>query len=132
MLFNYSVYGLQLQANRRIPGLVSLPHSPRVDVQVSLEMPAWVRPAMKTARTWYASKSIDKRGDPFLRIWELAGGHHFHLVYGDGTEFLVDRLGTQIWATWPDELTLEDTATYLLGPVLGFVLRLRDITCLHA
>src|SRR5262249_22183040 len=28
--------------------------------------------------------------------------------------------------------TLEDTATYLLGPVLGFILRLRGVTCLHA
>ena len=33
---------------------------------------------------------------------------------------------------WPDSSTLEDAATYLLGPVLGFVLRLRGITCLHA
>ncbi|MBA3757231.1 MAG: hypothetical protein H0X02_13890 [Nitrosomonas sp.] len=29
-------------------------------------------------------------------------------------------------------MTLEDTATYLLGPVLGFILRLRGHTCLHA
>jgi hypothetical protein len=29
-------------------------------------------------------------------------------------------------------MTLEDTLTYLLGPVLGMVLRLRGLTCLHA
>jgi hypothetical protein len=29
-------------------------------------------------------------------------------------------------------LTLEDTATYLLGPVMGFVMLLRGIVCLHA
>jgi hypothetical protein len=54
------------------------------------------------------------------------------LLYRDGTQFIVDCQGTQLWATWPDDLTLEDTATYLLGPVLGFVLRLREVTCLHA
>jgi hypothetical protein len=54
------------------------------------------------------------------------------MAYRDGTEFVVDREGTQIWATVPTEATLEDTATYLLGPVLGFVLRLRGTTCLHA
>jgi hypothetical protein len=54
------------------------------------------------------------------------------LAYGDGTRFLVNRRGSEIWATWPDSLTLDDTLTYLLGPVLGFVLRLRGITCLHA
>ena len=31
-----------------------------------------------------------------------------------------------------DTLTVEDASTYLLGPVLGLVLRLRGITCLHA
>jgi len=52
--------------------------------------------------------------------------------YADGTEFHLDRTGTEIWATWPEEATLEDTTTYLLGPILGFVLRLRGTVCLHA
>jgi len=54
------------------------------------------------------------------------------MAYSDGTEFVVNRPGTRVWAAWPDEATLEDTATYLLGPVLGFVLRLRGATCMHA
>ncbi len=29
-------------------------------------------------------------------------------------------------------MTIEDAATYLLGPVLGLFLRLRGVTCLHA
>jgi hypothetical protein len=56
----------------------------------------------------------------------------FHLHYRDGIDFVVDRDGTEIWGTWSDTLTLEDASTYLLGPVLGLVLRLRGITCLHA
>ncbi len=44
----------------------------------------------------------------------------------------MDREGTEVWATWPANLTLEDAATYLLGPVLGLLLRLRGVTCLHA
>jgi hypothetical protein len=53
-------------------------------------------------------------------------------MYADGTEFLVNKPGTHIWATWPPEtLTLEDTATYLLGPVMGFVLLLRGCISLH-
>ena len=31
-----------------------------------------------------------------------------------------------------ENLTIEDMATYLLGPVLGLLLRLRGVTCLHA
>jgi hypothetical protein len=45
---------------------------------------------------------------------------------------VLDKRGTELWAAWPDTLTLEDTATYLLGPVFGFLLRLRGVTCLHA
>ena len=41
-------------------------------------------------------------------------------------------MGTEVWATWPDSLTVDDTATYLLGPVMGFVLLLRGSVCLHA
>jgi hypothetical protein len=64
--------------------------------------------------------------------WKLADGAYFRLLYSDGTEFVVDRSGTRVWANWPEPLTAEDMATYLLGPVLGFVLRLRGVTCLHA
>jgi hypothetical protein len=53
-------------------------------------------------------------------------------LYSDGTEFIVDRSGGDVWARWTGESTLADTATYLLGPILGFVLRLRGVTSLHA
>src|SRR6185437_2076265 len=36
------------------------------------------------------------------------------------------------WAAWREPLTLEDTSTYLLGPVMGFVMLLRGVVCLHA
>lgn len=83
------------------------------------------------ADVWYVSDGHEEPR-PALRVWGLGGGAYFRLLYADGTEFLVDRRGCEVWATWPDSSTLEDTATYLLGPVLGFVLRLRGITCLHA
>ena len=80
----------------------------------------------------YASANRDEHGEPFLTVWSLSGGAMFHLRYRDGIEFVVDRDGTEVWGTWPHTLTVEDASTYLLGPVLGLVLRLRGITCLHA
>jgi len=80
----------------------------------------------------YISPLRDAKGDPSLVVWKVCDGGFFRLRYADGTEFLVDRSGTEVWATWPEPLTLGDTATYLLGPVLGFVLRLRGAVCLHA
>jgi hypothetical protein len=55
-----------------------------------------------------------------------------HLVYFDGMQFWMDRNGTEIWASWPSTSSAEEAATYLLGPVLGLLLRFRGVTCLHA
>jgi hypothetical protein len=67
-----------------------------------------------------------------LIIWKIDAGEGFKLCYSDGTEFMVDRLGTSVSATWPAKATVDDTATYLLGPVMGFVLLLRGLHSLHA
>ena len=69
---------------------------------------------------------------PALQVWKSPAGHYFRLRYADDTQFLVASNGGEVWAIAPASTTLEDTATYLLGPVLGFVMRLRGITCLHA
>ena len=39
---------------------------------------------------------------------------------------------TRIWCAWSSDSTAADTATYLLGPVLAYVLRLRGTLALHA
>ena len=44
----------------------------------------------------------------------------------------MDRHGTKLWASWPSHSSVEEAATYLLGPVLGLLLRFRGVTCLHA
>ncbi|MGH9700667.1 MAG: HPr kinase/phosphorylase [Candidatus Acidiferrales bacterium] len=74
----------------------------------------------------------DDAGEPILKIWNLGGGKFLRLAYPDGMQFWMDREGTKIWAVWPARSSLEDAASYLLGPVLGLLLRLRGTTCLHA
>jgi len=56
----------------------------------------------------------------------------FRFDYEDGTRIDVDGDGARIWARGPEGATIEDTATYVLGTTLGFVLQLRGVTCLHA
>ena len=130
----YSIYGLWLSSDLPIPGLVAEPAAPPPDVQVWLDSrPSWLGELPKAGeKIWYTSPHQDAHGQPVLLVWKLAGGFFLRLRYSDHTEFLLDRAGSRIWATWPDTLTLEDTAVYLLGPVLGFVLRLRGVICLHA
>lgn len=94
-------------------------------------MPSWLDAEQATKQVWFVRPNEQPGADPRLIVWRLRNG--FHLRYADGTQFAVDHAGTRIWATWPaSTLTLEDTATYLLGPVMGFVLLLRGCISLHA
>ena len=84
------------------------------------------------ARVRYLSPDHGAYNRPLVTVWEAEDNAGFRFRYDDGTEFRVNRNGTEISASWPEPLTVEDAATYLLGPIFGFVLRLRGIVSLHA
>jgi hypothetical protein len=65
------------------------------------------------------------------RVFRLENGKVF-IVFSDGTKFWVDGSGKRVWTTWDAPNTVEDMATYLLGPIIGYVLRLRGTVTLHA
>ena len=102
----------------------------RIHVQAK---PEWLEACASGPETLcYVSPENQAGGKPALTVTQLAGVGGFRLDYADGTRFVVDRQATRLWAAWPVTLTLENAATYLLGPVMGFVLRLRGLTSLHA
>lgn len=133
MSYYSAIYGLQVHLNQSVPGLLlSRRQSRPVDVSVQLgNMPSWWREEQITKKLWYINPEPGPGGNPRLIVWSLSG--YYQLQYADGTQFLIDNSGTRIWAIWPAEtLTVEDTATYLLGPIMGFVLLLRGFISLHA
>src|SRR5262249_30711615 len=82
--------------------------------------------------TIYNSPPEKAPEEPTLRVGLLPSKKHFGFFYTDGVRLVVERCGREVWCDWPNHYTLEDACTYLLGPVMGFVLRLRGVTCLHA
>ena len=133
---NYSIFGLRLQSNQSIPFLKNseiVGTGTKPDIQVCLDrMPLRAYGIREMfPQLLHVSDFRDEKGDPGLKIWKL-NNSYYRFCYSDGTEFLIDREGTRVWATWPNEATLEDTLIYLIGPVLGFLLCLRGATCLHA
>jgi len=130
----YWAFGLQIRSNCEFPGPQRIAGDSTADVCVVWgEQPPWL--ASETTallEPYYTSPQCDERGAATLRVWGMRDGAYHRLLYADGTEFIVDRSGTEVWATWPPELTLEDTATYFLGPILGLVMRFRGTVCLHA
>jgi hypothetical protein len=130
--FFYSAFGLTLSSSDAIPGLRPRPALPVADVRIWFDIGGTrFEPDRAAEDPWYVSETDDGKG-PTLRVWRIAYGYYYRWLYADGTEFVVDGSGTQVWTTWAASSTLEDTVTYLLGPILAFVLRLRHVTSLHA
>jgi hypothetical protein len=126
-----SIYGLGLQANVAIAGLTGLAPCKRTDVSLTIgALPAKLADATRVI--FYESDDRDENGLPMVAGARLLRGTYFELAYSDGTRVVIDERATQIWAQAPQGATVEDTAAYVLGPVLGFALRLRGVTCLHA
>ncbi|HET9524720.1 MAG TPA: hypothetical protein VFO99_01040 [Pyrinomonadaceae bacterium] len=133
MSYRCSIYNLGVIANRTIPGVPSSSID-SIDLRISFgELPARFRELDDRHRQLsYTSEYTDSAGEPLLHVYRLLDGTYHYFRYADRTEFLVDNAGTEIWSCWQEPLTIEDAATYLLGPVLGFVLLLRGVVCLHA
>jgi hypothetical protein len=133
-VLDYAAFGLRLQANQPIPGLLPLPGRPEIDVAISLDSGehVWSSLCRGPQRCIYASDYLDRHGQPALQVWQVGGDAHFWFRYSDGIEFIIDRQAARIWGRQPEQAAGEDVAWYLLGPILGFVLRLRGVMCLHA
>jgi len=141
--FTYVVFGLLLRCNLQLPELTPVDpasavlwpeRSANCTVTVHLKMSPHSSETVGSASEQlnYVSPYKDQEGNPPLRIWRATDGTYLRLAYFDGTQFWLDQKGSHVWATWSDNLTAEDAASYLLGPVLGLLLRLRGMTCLHA
>ncbi len=135
MDFGYSLFGLRLRSNLPLPGVsrTNLP-ADHCDVELHLGIPPQTGEKILTGSELltYTSTETNAAGEPALRIMTVALGEFVRLAFDDGTVFWLDRKREHIWTTWPDTASLENTIAYLLGPVLGLLLRLRGVTCLHA
>lgn len=131
----YSIYGLTLESDVPVTGLRPLQKDISApDVQLDFgAVPSWVVQALTLPVTSDRSRPPSLiPGDGSFTVSELADRRYFQLVYGDGTRFLMDRAATRIWGAPGPGLSHEDLCVYLIGPVMGFVLRQRGVTTLHA
>jgi len=129
----YFAYGITLSSNVRITGLRPACSTTKVaDLRVTFGALPTISYSDDQIRLRYASTYLAEGGEPGLRIWDVDDGAFLRINYIDGTEFWLDRQLATLWANWPENCTLADTLSYLLGPVLGLVLCLRGVICLHA
>jgi hypothetical protein len=132
-IYKYFAYGLSLSSNVPITGLIAAnPRTTVANLRINFGSLPTVSYSDDQTRVRFTSAYLNERGEPGLRIWDVDDGAFLRINYVDGTEFWLDRELETLWAHWPESCSLADTLSYLLGPVLGLVLRLRGIVCLHA
>lgn len=129
---SYRAFGLAIAADAPIAGLVPAePAPPDLRVHFGALPPDAVSPAAPEHEVW-RSRSDGNDLDDDVALYASADGQLLTLRYADGTRFVLRRSGREIWAAWDAHSSASEAATYLLGPVVGFALRLQGITCLHA
>jgi len=131
----YRVYGLTIDSTTSIVGLDEHPrNAPLADLFLETgPEPIWVtRATALPGRVISRRSESEDAADPVFQLIEHGTAECFELVYSDGASFVVDAQARRVWGTFRSPLTDADLATYFLGPVLGFVLRRRHITSLHA
>ena len=120
--------GLVIAADASIPGLPVTTESRPPDLFIHLDSPAPWRDL--PVEEFYRSEYLNADREPLVTVGRTSRGFRFH--YADGTVVWIDKSGEQAWCRSAPGATLEDTATYLTGPVLGFILRQRGHLALHA
>jgi len=134
-IFYSSIYGLTIQLNQQVPGIFIERSSDTLpDIQITFgSMPSWLEEEGGSKEILSVTPPEGQTGLPRLIRLNYPSRESFEVRYADGTRFLLNKDASEIWATWPsDTLTVEDTATYLLGPIMGFALLLRGCISLHA
>jgi hypothetical protein len=131
----YRVYGLVVDCSASIEGLFALMSSaPSLDLRFeSGHPPDWVTQAKNLpGRIRLHLPNCEKMAQATFILTEHGDAKFFHFAYSDGAQFVIDGESRRVWGAVEPPLTSEDLATYFLGPIMGFLLRQRHITSLHA
>lgn len=133
MTYFYRAYGLTLTSDTKIEGLGrESSNCTQSDVALTVgREPDWVAAHLSSLPGHARPNSIE-RPESGLTVTSFEVAKCFDLAYADGTRFVVQGRGSRIWGTYPPPLTVADLSTYIVGPIMGFILRLRGVTALHA
>ena len=135
MISSYRAYGIRCVTSLPIPGFCPEPLNgspPDLQCWINTESD-WVSEARNLpSRLRYSENHADGAVPGGCTLTSFGSDEFFELAYGDGARFVIDSDAERLSASGPPTLSIEDLATYLRGPVMGFVLRRRRATPLHS
>ncbi len=127
------LYGLAVSSPVPLPGRPLAASTP-VDVTVHFAAaPAGTADpdASGDGERIHTSETVDG-GEPSLVVDRFDRARYLRLTYAEGIRFHIGFDGQDVWSDWTAPLTVADAVTFLLGPVMGVVLRHRRVPSLHA
>ncbi len=127
------LYGLSIDFNLNIDGLprVAADNPPDLRIDLGIRPESIPEEAPGPESLWYVGPYIAPDGQPELSIFRLPDGGLW-MRYADGVSFRIDHNLASVQGWWLPPRELGDALGYLLGPVLGLLLRLRGRVCMHA
>jgi hypothetical protein len=134
-MWSYRAYGLSVNANRSLPWFQRARPVAEPDVVVHFRtLPLGVLPGSFYARKpCFISSAEIPPGEPWLKGWHDPGIGYFCFRWSDGTVFIIEQGGKEVWADWPKSVSqTQVTTVYFPGNMMSFILRLRGYVCLHA
>ena len=126
------VYGLRVLSPIPLPAPAALPPDAPPDVVIHVgARPAGAEHWSEAGADIVHESELDLHGHPTL-VADRPEGATLRLRYAEGIRFHIAKGGGAVWADWTAPLTEADAVTFLLGPVMGAVLRERGVLVLHA
>jgi hypothetical protein len=127
----YFLYGMRIEVRGASAPLAAVSTTESPDVTFSFggfppDIPLLPRDRM--AR----SPEQDGADNSRMRVFRLQQAPFLHLCFPEDIEFLVHADGGIIYGNWPGQFQLPYVAPLILGPLMGFLLRLMRVTTLHA
>jgi hypothetical protein len=129
----YRAYGLSFESTTPLEGIATIEAaSPPPDLLLTVEAGETFPPAPDETVYHVSPWVHDASGQPALIVSRGADHDGYGFRYAEGVQFRIDAGGHHITARLAAHSTVADMTTFLTGPVLGFVLRMRGVIALHA
>jgi hypothetical protein len=133
MEFYYRLFGLDVHSDVALPGVRLRTWTPRKDpAPVYIRLSGYSNNEIATEVEQGILVFQSKKDEPYVRIDYFPSARFYRFLYIDGIMFDISSDGKNVQGSWPSKLSLEDALTYLLGPIFGFILRIRGFTAFHA
>lgn len=125
-MHDYQLYGLNITSTHPLP-LLSPITAQNCNTDVSIDMSNQIIPDAD----W---TTVDIGGEMGVTLNQSQDWFCINYLRSktETLTFYVSKDGAQVISNKPDSIPISDVASFILGPIIGFSLRLKQTMCLHA